>query len=95
MKSDIDRLDERLGHIEGTLPELIAGVAELRGSFASMQTTLTGINDSLAGLNRSTDKSSLLQKLLMGSIVVQSLLHGITTPDAAKAAINQIFTGGH
>lgn len=94
--SELEAFDRRLAHIEDTLPELVTAVAKLEGTFSGMVSTLNGIQASIGDLSKNTDKSSLLQKLLMGSIVVQSLLHGVTTPEAAKAAINQIFTlGGH
>lgn len=89
-------MEARMKLLENCTFTLKEDVAELKGNFRAMKDTLEGINDTLIHIaEKAPDKGSLVQKVLMGSLVVQGLIHGLTSPDAAKAAITQIFGGSH
>lgn len=94
MAKELQLVDQRLTRIEETQTEQQKCLAIVQGKLEVLADTLSDVSDTLSRVDAQTDKSGLLQKLLMGSIIIQSLLYGVTTPDAAKAAIAQIF-GAH
>lgn len=87
MTTELDLLDRRMSHVEETLTDHTR-------SLATMQGTLDVIRDTLDSVNKSSGSSEWLKKALIGAIVVQSVLYGITTPEAAKTAVAALFSGG-
>ena len=86
--------DTRITRIEDLVSQQQTSIATLTGDVQSLTNSVGLISEKLDKLSNNTDKSGLMQKALVGMLIVQSLLHGVTTPDVAKAAITQLFTGG-
>lgn len=80
LEARVDRLEERT-------VEHSHGIAEIGGK-------LDAIKDVLDSLNKTSTQADWMKKAMIGAIIVQSVLYGITTPDAAKSAIAAML-GGH
>lgn len=84
--SDLTPIYERLSDVE-------VKVASILGAQNGMVSQLSDIKSLLETSAIKTGNTSLLQKALIGGIVVQALLHGLTTPEMARQVINQLLKG--
>jgi hydroxyethylthiazole kinase-like sugar kinase family protein len=87
----LEHTNTRLNRIEDTLAKQTEQIAILTGSEKCVNDKLETICLTLEKITSSQGTNGMLQKGLLGAIVVQSLLHGITTPEIAQTLIKSIF----
>lgn len=86
-------LNQRIEQIAATQAKLIEDNAELKGQFKCMDDKIDTIGLTLEKIIGKSDTNGFMQKALIGAIIVQSLLAGVTTPDLAKSLIHNLFGG--
>lgn len=91
MTSQMEFVNQRLNRIDETQAQQTQDIAEITGTLKSIGANMDTMRLALEKLTTSSDKTGLLQKGLMAAIIVQSLLHGITTPELAQQLIKQLF----
>ncbi len=86
-------LNQRIETIAQTQSKLVEDSAGLKAQVKCMDDKIDTIGLTLQQIIGKSDTNGFMQKALMGAIIVQSLLAGVTTPELAKQLIHNLFGG--
>lgn len=99
--SELQFIDARLTRLEDISAKQQEATIVLVGQHKIMEQkvddlceSVSSIGKAIDGLGSKSGQTNLLQKGLIGAIVVQALLNGLATPETAKHILAQLFGGG-
>lgn len=91
--TELDGINSRLGHIENVILEHSQTLATVLGKQESAAASMAYVVETLRQSQKTGTKGDILQKVLIGAIIVQSVMSGLLTPDNAKSILHGLLGG--
>lgn len=77
-----------------TLATIVAKQELMENTLTNIDGTLRSLSDTMMSGVSATKGSTVMQKVLIGAIIVQGVLSGILTPETARKLIHGALGGG-